>query len=668
MNTAVCFRCGSHKTGAFASCGGCGSSPRTEDELLLSLVLCDHVSSSSQLFLFVYEIKNGLRLTVPESLLVRARETLQDPELIAMLGAKRPATQPASRDIRESNTPQQTRQIGSSSPEIHNPKRTALHRNAFWLLGATTRDDRRRIVELAEEKSLEFDHDACQKARSDLTSPRTRLGFEMAWLPGVSPTEATQLAGRVLEDPMSIRTEAGLPPLAHANLMAASFEAVDVDDKAQEVADFIREMAWLVDDVSVDEVMRVINEDRAVSGFPEIKSTDQVEAELAERKRYFRNTIRDALNRLPSSSLVDVMTLTVNGATASGKNHAPELIDELVDSYEMDTQSFLQEEAENVRKLIAAARKAAKSSEGAVKPLIDKLEVVAHNWDKVAQPIQLSARARGIDHRPSYELAFAIRKLAVDLYNQHQMLVHSRRITGFLQALFSEIPIVLEQAEQDASALEEIARDIQDSETQRKEWAREISFSAEIGAMLKSTLSISPAGISWKNQTFPLPSITRVRWGAIRHSVNGIPTGTTYTIAFGDSLTEAIVNLRRREVFSIFVDKLWRAVGIRVLTELLQSLKAGKEVRFGDTLIRDDAVILTKHRLWGSNESVRCGWYQTRVWTADGAFYISAKDDKKTYGALSYIDLPNVHVLEQAIRMAFDVPGMRCLSDVLSAA
>jgi hypothetical protein len=60
-------------------------------------------------------------------------------------------------------------------------------------LGVTTRDNRRRIVELAEEKSLELDHDVCQKARSDLTNPRTRLSVEIAWLPGVSPRKAIQL-------------------------------------------------------------------------------------------------------------------------------------------------------------------------------------------------------------------------------------------------------------------------------------------------------------------------------------------------------------------------------------------------------------------------------------------------------------------------------------------
>lgn len=185
--------------------------------------------------------------------------------------------------------------------------------------------------------------------------------------------------------------------------------------------------------------------------------------------------------------------------------------------------------------------------------------------------------------------------------------------------------------------------------------------------MFKSRLSISPDGISWRDKTFPLGSITRVRWGGVRHSVNGIPTGTNYTIAFGDNLAEAVVDLKRQEVFSNIVDKLWRAVGVRLLIELLQSLKAGKQVCFGQTIIRDEFVTLTKHRLWGSNEPVRCAWYQTHIWTADGAFYIGAKDDKKTYAALSYIELPNVHILERAMRIAYE-NGVRALSDVLSRA
>ena len=87
----------------------------------------------------------------------------------------------------------------------------------------TTRDDRRRIVEVAEEKSLELDHEVCQKARSDLANPRSRLSVEMAWLPGVSPRKASLLVDGLLHNPMAIREESGLPTLAHLNLLAAAF-------------------------------------------------------------------------------------------------------------------------------------------------------------------------------------------------------------------------------------------------------------------------------------------------------------------------------------------------------------------------------------------------------------------------------------------------------------
>ncbi len=544
-------------------------------------------------------------------------------------------------------------------------KDTELHRNPFFLLSATTRDDRRRIVELADEKSLELDHEACQKARSDLTSPRTRLGAEMAWLPGVSPGKASQLTCQLFQEPMSIRMESGLPSLAHANLMAVAFKAVDSSDDPEDLSEFIQEMALLVDEITVDDVIREINEDRAIAGFTEIRIQDQVEAELSERKRYFKNAIKDALNRLPSQSLIEAMTLAVDSVTAGGEYHAPELIDELVDSYEVDAQDFLQKEAKNVHKLIIKIRDLAPSGEDAVKSLIDKLEVVASNWDKVAQPIQLSAKARGIEHELSNELAYSIRSLAVDLFNQYDMLTQSQRITRLLQELFAELPEVVERVEQDAEALQDIFQSRKQVEASRIEWEQEITYHAQIGIIFKDTLSISPDGVSWKNKKYPLAAITRVRWGGTSHSVNGIPTGTTYTLAFGDSKSEAVVELKGKKNYSPFIDKLWRAVCVRLLTELLESLKAGKEIRFGEAVISDDGITLIKHKFWGSKETIRCNWQQARIWNVGGYFCIGLEGDKKTYVSLSYIDMPNTHILEQAIRIAFKKSGMRKLSDIL---
>ena len=672
MAMAICFKCGSGKSGALVACRSCNAAPRTNSEYAVSLALSDHLSSKDQLTQYSHELRNGKKLSVPREALVQALDALKDPQLLAMLGAQpQPATPtPAPASTRQAPPvpPAAPQRVSKPPPPVKPEPRlttTALHQTPFAILGVTTRDDRRRIVELAEEKSLELDHDVCQKARSDLTNPRTRLSAEIAWLPGVSPRRASQLVEGLLHDAMAVREESGLPTLAHLNLLAAAFEAVDSEHDAEDLASFIQEVAYLVDEIDPEDVLRDINEDRAVSGFPEVRALDQIEAELAERKRYYRSAIKDALDRLPPTTLVQVMTDTVEGVTLGGEDHAPELIDDLVDSYEVETQGFLQKEAENVHKLIKAARDSANSGEAAVKPYVDKLDAVARNWDKVAQPIQLSAKARGIDHEASRDLAYEIRSLAIDLFNTHDMLTQSQRLTGLLQELFAELPEVSERVEQDADALADIFHERQQAVARRDEWAREITYRAEIGVMFKDTLSISPDGISWKGQSFSLDSITRVRWGGVRHSVNGVPTGTTYTIAFGDKRSEAVVELKKEDIYSKFIDKLWRAVCVRLLGEMLEALKDGRDLYFGDALLHDDGITLVKHKFLGANERVRCTWGQVQIWNADGSFCIGSKDDKKTNVGISYIHVANTHILEQLIRMAFKKPGLRRLSELL---
>ena len=543
---------------------------------------------------------------------------------------------------------------------------TALHRSPFHLLSVSMRDDRRRIVAQAEEQALHLDAETCQKARSDLTNPRTRLSAELAWLPGLSPRRASALVETLKSRPWDIRQEDGLPAMAKANLLAAASEAVDAEFSTEEVADFIHDFALLVDDIEPEEVLRAINEDRAVSGFPEVRDIDLIEAELAERKRYYRNAIKAALNRLNSPELVSTMTMVVENATLDGEVHAPELIDELVDAYAVETQGVLSKESQNAERLVRTALESAKAGEAAVRPLIDKLESVARTWDKIAQPIQLSSKARGLEHEPSKELAYSIRSLAIDLFNEHDLLVQSQRLTKLLSELFSELPEFAERVSADTQALSDIAKQRQKSEREQREWEEEIAFSADVGVVFKDTLSISAKGISWKDRTYPLDSITRVRWGGVRHSVNGIPTGTDYTVAFGDNRTESVVSIKREATYSKFTEKLWRAVCVRLMTDILKALREGAEVHFGEAAVRDDGVTLIKHKFLGSNEAIRYPWSQVQIWSADGAVVVGAKDDKKVYVSLSYIQVPNAHLLEQMIRMAFKQAGLKRLSELLS--
>jgi hypothetical protein len=358
------------------------------------------------------------------------------------------------------------------------------------------------------------------------------------------------------------------------------------------------------------------------------------------------------------------MTDAVSVATDDGEDQGPALIDELADAYEVETQGFLQKESENISKLVESVRQAAPRGHSAVSPILDKLEKVARNWDRVAQPIQLSAKSRGIQHTPSREVAYELRSLGIDLHNEHDMLDQAHRMTVLLQELFAELPEVAERLDEDVEAIERLRQQAKKQEKDNAEWARSITFRAEVGLVFKDDLSISPEGIKWKGATYPLDSITAVRWGAVRNSVNGIPTGTDYTIAFANNRGSQVIQLKREATYSGFLEALWRGVCVRLIFEMIAALKDGRSLEFGDIKITDESVTLTKHKFLVSNERVRLGWDDVHVWNANGSFVIGKKDDNKTYGSAAYIENWNTHILEHVVRGGFK-KGVSKLSDYI---
>lgn len=277
----------------------------------------------------------------------------------------------------------------------------------------------------------------------------------------------------------------------------------------------------------------------------------------------------------------------------------------------------------------------------------------------MAQPVQLSKKSRGMDHDLSNKVARKIRSLGVDLVNEQGMLEVTNRLFATLKDIFAELPELVHRLDDDTKALEGLFEQRESSEKELEEWKDGIRFSAEIGVVFRNTLSLSHEGIRWKNDLFPLESISRVRWGGARHSVNGIPTGTTYHIWFGDNRRHTYVETRQERVFQSFIQKLWQAVCVRLVTELITDLAKGTSHRFGDAIVSDDSIEMSRHRLFSSKERVSLTWSEIRTWNEDGCLYIGAKHDKKVYSALSYKDVDNVHILEAVIDVFFKKGGSR---------
>lgn len=683
MTQSICFKCGAEKISPFNRCPQCAAKPSSVGELEISIALSEHIHSKDKLTDFAYIIEGGGDLIIAPEKIQQAREAIQDKQLMSLLKLVKDDNPEDEEDEEASiefeqvgeqipipppKTNKNTQSLGASIRIRKDaPTKTVLHQNPFYLLGVTTRDNSQRIVEAAEEKSLILDEALCTKAQSDLTHPKNRLSAEISWLPGISPKRASDLANMIQDDPEAIKNQSNIPSLSLANLLAASFERIAPETDAMEWVDWIDLMAKTVDEIDLNDTFRDINEDRAISGFPKVTSIGDIEAAVTNRKRYYKDAIKNAMNRLPSKKLVKVVTNVVESATEDGEIHASALIDEIVDSYEIEAQSFLNQEAENIIQLAETTRLAAsRGLRDSIPPLLDKIDKTVRNWDAVAQPIQVSRKSCGLDHKMSTDLAHTIRGLGIDLFNEHNMLEAAQQITETLQVVFAELPEVVDRLEEDVSAIDGIVFDRAEAKREEERHAEEITYKTEIGGVLvKKTLAISPQGVQWKHTTIPLDQITRVRWGATRHTVNGIPTGTTHTIYFGDNRRLMHVETRKDAVYDEFIGKLWKAVCVRLWIEMLQGLKEGKRYRFGDAMVDDKGVEITKSGLFSSGEKVYGRWDQIQTWSANGNFVIGIKGDKKASSAISYQNVDNTHILAAAIGAGFK-NGADRLSDLLS--
>lgn len=542
-----------------------------------------------------------------------------------------------------------------------------LLQNPFHILSATPRDNHKRIMDLTDERSLMLDADDCMAARLALTTPRKRLAAEVAWLPGIGPKRAEEVLSLLESCPANMLAEDKLLPAAKANALATALSRLP-EYRAENIAKWILELAEAFEEIDPEKLKTLINEERIVAGFPEITDGAAVEEEIQERRRYYRQVIKAALDNLASKELVEAVTDAVESATDIGEEHCPILIADLVDAYEVDAQEFLDREEENILALIEKLRAAADagSADSVLEPMVNKLIQVVKNWDLVAQPIQVSAKSRGLDHDASLRVARILRSLAIYMFNEHGKLDFSQQLTNMLQEVFAEVGEIAERTAEDADALDDIAeqrvRLIEDAKSRAEEWRREITFEAEVGAVFKDKLRISPEGIEWKGRHWPLDSITRVRWGGTKHSINFIPTGTTYSVIFGSDSSQEAIELRKAATFSNFVERLWKAVGVRLLTEYLEGLRAGKKYRFGSTIMSDTGMELELKKFFGGNERIFCGWDELSIWNGPGVFCMGKRGDKKLVAAFSYQDEDNIHILEAAIRMFWKRGGAKISS------
>lgn len=526
---------------------------------------------------------------------------------------------------------------------------TFLHASSFYILEVSVRDTREKIIDQAENKSLLIDHEICNRAQTALNTSKLRVSEELNWLPGVAPNKAKKYLEDLSQGVNPVDENLNLNGLVKANLLAAFVQTLDDSAKDFDIIPLIINLSEAVDSIAVSDVTKEINADRTLAGYSQINDLEQIENEVKDKKIFFAGLIKNFLNELSSKKLVSVVTRIVAQSTNNGSKRAPSLIHEMVSRYEDETLQVLTKQIQDINDLINEIKTDAKSGEKAITPLYDELEELVEAWDAIAQPIQLSTKALGTDHRMSIDLAANIRSLSIDLFNDHNMPNICKRITELLKDIFKEVPQIYDKAQEDSATLETILSDRERSKEKQKDFDQEITYQTDVGLIFKDKLKISPEGVDYKSQHLDLAKIYSIRWGGVSGNY-----GTTYTITMCDEDGYEIrIETSELTQYSAFTDCLWKAVGVRILGEYLEALKGGKKLEIGGYKFDDFGIYLKVEKLFGSAETIYTKWGEVTYGSHAGSLNITCSKNNKLKASIDFMSVWDVHILETIIRISF---------------
>ena len=325
----------------------------------------------------------------------------------------------------------------------------------FHILGVTTRDNRHKILELEEERSLLSDADECKVAHETLINPRKRISAEVAWLVGVDPTLSDELLRHLDSPNQNFLNITGLTHIARANLLVSGLSRLP-NLPTSNIVEWILSITQASETINSETVCTILNEDRRASGFPEITDMSAIDDEIRKQRRYYSQTLTSVLENLSVNARARVMTLLLETSTSNGRYQCPILIKDLIPVYELGVQNSLEQKKKIIEaqdeKLRAMAD--AKNPDTTLAPIVDQLLESVKEWDTLAQPIQLSKKSTGQRHDASFEIAWRVRNLAIDLFNDYSKLDFSRKITNILKEVFAEVIEVDERITEDLKALE----------------------------------------------------------------------------------------------------------------------------------------------------------------------------------------------------------------------
>ncbi len=179
------------------------------------------------------------------------------------------------------------------------------------------------------------------------------------------------------------------------------------------------------------------------------------------------------------------------------------------------------------------------------------------------------------------------------------------------------------------------------------EWCREISLS-KFGFQWYDSIRISPDGVKWGDNEWLFDPITNLTW---------YPYGSAWVqyhfwsghIVLGDADESTPIKTTSKTLYLDIIDRLVKAIGLRLVAEYCGSLEEGMAYRFGDAYLVDHGMLLPKINLIGGKWLVYCPWKDIRFSRRNESLAIKSHSQAFTGTTLRDKKVDNTDTLANAL-------------------
>lgn len=181
-----------------------------------------------------------------------------------------------------------------------------------------------------------------------------------------------------------------------------------------------------------------------------------------------KDIFTNSLAQYSQEEYIEIINELVNKCMDDNSYLEGFIINDLLESYRLQTKDMIDERKNELIVLTERIRKETfflDDLELFVNNIIQKVE----DFDRIAQPLQLKARAEGTKHEASEEVAFVIRYLAIKLHNDYKATNQAIKLVNCLKNSFAELDEFAETMETESETLDSINRQ---RETEEKEHAK----------------------------------------------------------------------------------------------------------------------------------------------------------------------------------------------------